>query len=228
MKKIFSLMSLIMLCLCSMGAETPTSLLEAYQIYASAAANGKTNATAELTLNMKNRVAIGTWQCTLVLPEGVTFQSATLLEARIPEGYNAEFTATPNADGTVSLYCEGEEGVALTGTEGAIATITVAIASDATVGDVIVIVKYTQLIEPNGTIHKDAKGQREFTWTIEQGEEPGLEGDLTGDGEVNIADAVVILDAMAIGEYDKAYDLNNDNEVNIADFVIILDIMAAQ
>jgi len=201
------------------------SLLEAYQIYVTAA-NGKTNATAELTLNMKNKVAIATWQCTLVLPEGVTFQSVALLDARVPEGYNPDLKYTLNDDGTVFIMCEGEEGVALTGNDGAVATVTVAIAADAPVGDCVVNVKNARLEEPNGDAHNRA--DNEFTWTIEQGEEPGPEGDLTGDGEVNIADAVVILDAMAIGEYDKAYDLNNDNEVNIADFVIILDIMAAQ
>ena len=201
------------------------SLLEAYQIYVTAA-NGKTNATAELTLNMKNKVAIAGWHCTLVLPQGVTFQSATLLDARVPEGYNAEFKYTVNADGTVYIECQGDEGVALTGNDGAVATVTVAIAADAPLGDCVVNVKNAQLEEPSGDLHNRA--DNEFTWTIEQGEEPGPEGDLTGDGEVNIADAVVILDAMAIGEYEKAYDLNNDNEVNIADFVIILDIMAAQ
>ena len=201
------------------------SLLEAYQIYVTAA-NGKTNATAELTLNMKNKVAIATWQCTLVLPEGVTFQSVDLLDARVPEGYNPDLKYTLKDDGTVFIMCEGEEGVALTGNDGAVATVTVAIAADAPLGDCVVNVKNARLEEPNGDAHNRA--DNEYTWTIEQGEEPGLEGDLTGDGEVNIADAVVILDAMAIGEYDKAYDLNNDNEVNIADFVIILDIMAAQ
>jgi len=204
------------------------SLLEAYKIEASAAANGKTNATAELTLSMKNRLAIGTWQCTLVLPEGVTFQSATLLQSRVPEGYNAEFTATPNADGTVSFFCEGEEGIALNGTEGAIATVTVAIAADAPLGDVIVTVKDTQLTEPNGTMHGDAKGQREFTWTIEQGEEPGIEGDLNGDGKVDIADGVAVLEVMANSAYTEEADLNKDGKVDIADFVAVLDIMARQ
>ena len=65
------------------------SLLEAYQIYVTGA-NAKTNSTAELTLNMKNRNAINMWECTLVLPEGVTFQSASLITARIPDGFNYE------------------------------------------------------------------------------------------------------------------------------------------
>ncbi len=202
------------------------SLLEAYQIYVTGA-NAKTNSTAELTLNMKNRNAINMWECTLVLPEGVTFQSASLITARIPDGFNAEFSAVDNGDGTVSFTCEGEVGVGIPGTDGAIATVTVAI-GDITPADVIVTVKDTKLTEPNGTINEDKKGQREFTWTIEQGEQQGKEGDLNGDEQVDIADAVAVLEVMAIDEYSVAADLNKDGKVDIADFVYVLEIMSQQ
>ena len=56
----------------------------------------------------------------------------------------------------------------------------------------------------------------------------GIDGDLNGDGKVDIADAVTVLDFMARGDNDPAADLNGDGEVNIADFVIVLDIMAQQ
>ena len=200
------------------------SLLEAYQIYVTAA-NGKTNATAELTLNMKNKVAIATWQCTLVLPEGVTFQSVALLDARVPEGYNPNLQYTVNEDGTVFIMCEGEEGVALTGNDGAVATVTVAIAADAPVGDCVVNVKNARLEEPNGDAHNRA--DNEYTWTIEQGEEPGVEGDFNGDGAVDIADGVAVLAEMAVGSTDPKYDLNGDGIVDIADFVAILSLIAA-
>ncbi len=59
--------------------------------------------------------------------------------------------------------------------------------------------------------------------------EPGNnKGDLNGDGKIDIADAVTVLDIMAAGEYSAAADLNGDQKVDIADFVSILDIMAAQ
>lgn len=53
-------------------------------------------------------------------------------------------------------------------------------------------------------------------------------GDLNYDEKVDITDAVIVLDVMANGEYDKAADFNGDGEVNIADFVVVLDIMAQQ
>ena len=54
------------------------------------------------------------------------------------------------------------------------------------------------------------------------------EGDLNGDGKVDIADAVTVLNIMAAGTYVKEADVNNDQKIDIADFVTILNIMAAQ
>ena len=56
----------------------------------------------------------------------------------------------------------------------------------------------------------------------------GKIGDLNGDGKVDIADAVSVLDLMAEGTYSKDADINGDEKVDIADFVSILDIMAEQ
>ena len=56
----------------------------------------------------------------------------------------------------------------------------------------------------------------------------GSKGDLNGDGKIDIADAVTVLNIMAAGEYSSAADINEDQKVDIADFVSILNIMAAQ
>ena len=58
--------------------------------------------------------------------------------------------------------------------------------------------------------------------------EKAITGDLNGDGKVDIADAVTVLNIMAAGEYKAEADINGDNKVDIADFVTILNIMAAQ
>ena len=201
------------------------SLADAYQIYVEAA-NGKTGATAELTLNMDNKLAIGIWECTLVLPEGVTYKDVAIVDGRYPEGYNAVIIGVPSNDNEVHITCYGEEGVTLTGTKGAVATVTVEIASTVEPKDYIVTVKNAKLTEPNGSIHEDGKKIREFTWTIEQGEEPGIKGDLNGDEKVDIADAVCVLNAMAGEQVQGNPDVNGDGNVDIADFVAILNIMA--
>ena len=221
----------ILLSLVSFFAMTAmwASLTDAYQIYVTAAANGKTGATAELTLNMKNKLAITTWSCELVLPEGVTFESVEAIEGRYPEGYNAEFNTVTNESGSVTIVCQGEDGVTLTGSEGAVAKVTVKIAADVTPGNYIVKIVEAKLTEPGepATIHTNAKAV-EFPWTIEQGEEPGIKGDLNGDTKVDIADAVSILNIMAEGTNDPKADLNDDGKVDIADFVTVLNIMAEQ
>ena len=217
----------ILLSLVSFFAMTAmwASLVDAYKITVTAP-NAKTNSTAVLTLSMDNRNAIGTWSCTLVLPQGVTFKSAEVSGSRYPEGYNAALTPTPANDNEVRLFCEGTPGVALTGTAGEIATVTVEIAADAPVGDCIISVKDAVLTEVNDTEHNQEL--KEFTWTIEQGEEPGVDGDLNGDNKVDIADAVSVLNIMASGAYDAKADLNNDQKIDVADFVSVLNIMAAQ
>ena len=203
------------------------SLIDAYRIEVTAAAAGKTYATGELTLNMTNKEAVATWQTTLVLPEGITFKSVAIVDGRYPEGYNAELKTTVNEDGSVTILCEGEEGVALTGTAGAVATVTVEIAGTVVPGDYKVIAKDTKLTEPNGNIHNNAN-VKEYTWTIEEGEEPQTGGDLNGDGTIDIADAVCVLDVMASAEPDMTADLNGDGSVDIADLVVVLDLMAQQ
>ena len=219
----------ILLSLVSFFAMTAmwASLIDAYKIEVSAA-NGKTGSTAVLTLTMDNRNAIGTWSCVLVLPEGVTFKEAALVAGRYPEGYEAEFAAVPsNGDNSVALSCSGALGVAMTGTAGAIATVTVEIAADAPVGDCTLTVKNGRMEEPNESDHQDQK-VREFKWTIEQGAPQYETGDTNEDGKIDISDAVTVLGAMAEASEDAKYDVNKDGKVDVADFVKVLVIMAEQ
>ena len=203
------------------------SITDAYQIYVTGA-NGKTYGTAELTLNMKNKNAIAIWKCTLVLPEGITYKDVAVVDGRYPEGFNAEITAVPGNNNEVAITCSGAEGLALTGTDGAVATVTVDIPGAVQPGEYIVKVKDIKLFEPGeeATIHE--KEATEFKWVIEQGEEPGIKGDLNGDNKVDIADAVTVLNIMAADGYKAEADLNNDQKVDIAYFLSVLNIMAAQ
>ena len=56
----------------------------------------------------------------------------------------------------------------------------------------------------------------------------GSNGDVNGDGKVDIADAVTVLNIMAEGLHPANADVNGDGKVDIADFVSVLNIMAEQ
>ena len=71
-------------------------------------------------------------------------------------------------------------------------------------------------------------GMNKVVVTPGNGIASGAKGDLNGDGKVDIADAVTVLNIMAAGEYNASADINGDQKVDIADFVSILNIMAAQ
>ena len=53
----------------------------------------------------------------------------------------------------------------------------------------------------------------------------GIEGDVNGDGEVNIADVNAIIDLILSGNMDPKGDVNDDSEVNIADVNAVIDII---
>ena len=52
-----------------------------------------------------------------------------------------------------------------------------------------------------------------------------IEGDVNGDGEVNIADVNAIIDLILSGNMDPKGDVNGDSEVNIADVNAVIDII---
>ena len=54
---------------------------------------------------------------------------------------------------------------------------------------------------------------------------PGVKGDVNGDGEVNIADVNAVIDLILTGRVSASGDVNGDGEVNIADINSIIDII---
>ena len=204
------------------------SLTEAYKVYVTAGANGKTGETATLTINLKNQnSSIREFTADIFLPEGVTLVegSAEIIPNRMPEGFNATFTAEANADGSVAVTLTGAEGLGIAPTDGAVATIQVAVASDVTPGEYAVTVKNAIMTEPGETPKTYNYQTSEFTWTIEEGT-PTPVGDVNADGSVDIADAVSVLNAMSGETVTGNADVNGDGSIDIADFVTVLNIMA--
>ena len=58
---------------------------------------------------------------------------------------------------------------------------------------------------------------------------PLPQGDVNGDGKVDVADIACIIDVMAgrVGSGSPATDVNGDGNVDVADIASVIDIMAA-
>ena len=76
------------------------------------------------------------------------------------------------------------------------------------------------VVDANGN---DVKGE----WVV-IAKKSNIKGDVNGDGDVNIADAVAVLQAMAHYTVPGDPDVNGDGNLSIADFVAVLNIMAQQ
>lgn len=159
-----------MLTLClSMGAQTETTIIEWYRVYVQKDMTVQAGDNAQLYLVMDKRNPIATWSCTLVLPEGVTYKGAALYPDAYPDGYNAEFTATENEDGSVSFSCSGEDGVAMYApqqTGNIIATVTVDIPETFAPGKIEVTTKGITLVEVGGDIRNYTNNNSEIVTEV--------------------------------------------------------------
>ena len=61
--------------------------------------------------------------------------------------------------------------------------------------------------------------------TIEHNISFGINGDIKGDGSLNILDVVLIVNQILSGEYDEASDLSGDGMLNILDIVQLVNII---
>ena len=57
------------------------------------------------------------------------------------------------------------------------------------------------------------------------GPQPGLKGDVNGDGEITVADINVIIDMILSGTFEARGDVNGDHEVTVADINVVIDII---
>jgi len=58
--------------------------------------------------------------------------------------------------------------------------------------------------------------------------QPGVPGDVNGDGEVNIADVNAVIASILSQSGDKACDVNGDGEINIADVNVVIGVILGQ
>ena len=74
-------------------------------------------------------------------------------------------------------------------------------------------------------IFKCYNGMAVYRITLDDGEEPGLPGDVNGDGTVNIADINAVIDMILSGKFNAVGDVNGDGAVNIGDINSLIGII---
>lgn len=171
--------------------------------------------TVVVNILMINNLNIVNWQTNLVLPEGITLVSAEAAE---------KWVDPVNVEGNkISAETETPVGPSQ---KAVIAKVTLQVASTVAAGEYEIALHGTVMIDENSDIvtQEDDKVAK---LTVEEGP-VGVEGDLTGDREVNAADIQAMLNLIAAGENSEAADLTKDGEVNAGDIQALLNIIAAQ
>ena len=204
---------LLMAAFTFVGAQA--SLNRANNLLKADAVTAKQGETVVVPLIMKNSKTIANWQTQLGLPEGVT-----LLSVEAAERWTEAVQVTE-----LTLFSETETPVAAG--EGVVAKITLQIDKTVAAGEYTISLNNTVMTSPEVTNGPIAQTEPQtFKLTVEEGEQ-FIKGDVSGDGEVNVMDAVYVYDIMAgNAESNPAADVNGDGEVNVMDVVAIYDIMA--
>ncbi len=187
---------------------------------------------AVISIRMKNTAAIRGFQFDLCLPEGVTaVKSETgkiqseLNASRLPEDDEHQLTFSEHEGGVVRFLCGSMYDETFTGNDGEIATLQVNIADDMAAGDYAVLLKDIKLTETD--IAKFYITELlASTLTVA---ESFILGDANGDGVVDVADVVAIVNYILEKPGEnfniKAADVNGDNVIDAADVVGVVNII---
>ena len=171
--------------------------------------------TVVVNILMTNNLNIVNWQTNLVLPEGITLVSAEAAE---------KWVDPVNVEGNkISAETETPVGPSQ---DAVIAKVTLQVASTVAAGEYEIALHGTVMIDENSDIVTQ-EVDKVSKLTVEEGP-VGVEGDLTGDSEVNAADIQAMLNLIAAGENSETADLTKDGEVNAGDIQALLNIIAAQ
>ena len=111
----------------------------------------------------------------------------------------------------------------MTGTDGVVATLTLAVAADVAAGEYKLALNGATMVDLN----EKAWARTETVETaITVEEATGIQGDVNGDGIVSSADIQGVLNAIAASSNDPVADVNGDGIVSSADIQAILNIIA--
>lgn len=181
------------------------------------------NVTIDICL--KNAQTATAYNFDLLLPEGVTVveNSATLSNR-----HNSTHSLTFNDKGnnTYSFAVLSGNSTALADNDGAIIRVTLHVAADVAVGKYAIDIAGASYSEPNGTAH--ILGTSISSIDILE----GMPGDVNGNGQVDIGDAVSIVNHLVSKNVETfipaAADTNHNGQIDIGDAVTIVNYLVGK
>ena len=180
----------------------------------------------QIEVKLKNAEAATSYGFELILPEGMTiavnsdneFDDELTLSSR-----NSKHSATTNllANGNYKIGVASMSSKAITGNDGTVLTITAHISEDMAEGDYPIQIASPLLVSTDAS--KPAIQATQTRVTVED----YMKGDVDGDGVVDLADAVLVINyyvGKAVNTFvAKAADVDGDGTIDLADAVKIIN-----
>ena len=194
-------------------------------IYAESA-SGRVGDDMSIKVSLKNANAATSYGFELVLPQGLSiattsegdFDAAVTMSAR-HKGHT--LTTNKLANNTYKVGVASLSGKALTDNDGLVLTIKAHVADNMTVGDYPILIQNLLIVNTDGT--KPAVQNTQSKITIEG----YTKGDVDGDGVVDLADAVLVINhyvGKPVNKFvAKAADVDGDGVIDLADAVRIIN-----
>lgn len=181
---------------------------------------------AVLSVKMKNTVVTEGFLFDMYLPEGITlvqdeegFPDVTLSSERTTSMKTNSFNAVLREDGSLRVLAASTNGSAISGNDGEVVQVKVAIADDMAEGDYTVCFKNIAISDENAESHTSAM----TTSTIKVN--TYIVGDANIDRKVDVADFTAVahhlLNNTPQSFHQKAADANTDNRIDVGDLTAI-------
>ena len=185
----------------------------------------KEGETGTIDFVLTNDVSLNGLQADILIPEGlelVANEQGGLFNYSDRLSLNVEIGSNPIAGG-YRIMLASLSGDAFAGTDGTLFSFSVK--ANEVAENLTVTVENVRVSTTAISASYALSGFAVTTVTVESAEEPEVEGDLTGDGEVSVADIQAVINAWKDVSADTKFDVNGDGEINVADIQYLINLM---
>ena len=209
--------------ICEMELETTDISILDDAIYAEEATALK-GGNGTLTICLKNSQATNAYSFDMTLPEGVTIDSYTLSNRHNGHSESMNYNETTGVNSFAVLSSQSKE---VTGNDGAIWTFKLNVADNVEEGGYPVKITNARYSLTSGSASVTMPETTSLLTIADY-----IKGDVNNDGDVDIADAVCIVNHV-VGKNTPVFiaaaaDVNNDGDIDIADAVRIINLVVGK